>query len=638
MPRITVACLAVFICSSILNEPSLSAAGKKAAIKPDPAGGKVEHVLRSEGDEPIDRRARLTDILQDHPDSSSARWQAGFVRVGETWQSAEEPVLAPAQDVLIREYHEKRARTPQTPAGQLDLADWCRKKKLVDQEQAHLRASIDLAPEADHTAILERLGNTQFGNVWLSREQVEQWQAQNRRTQAALKHWGPRLEKLADRLDGSRKQHDTAVSNLKQLTDLDVIPVMECTLCGRDEPCAAAAVEVFGKMEGYEATLALAKQAAFSDWPAVREQATNQLKGRRFEDFVPPLIGLLATPVTKKISPSRWYYLDSTPDYRGARGQFVIISGYILARETNDQFQVAVMHQIDFRLTEALQGNFVRFRGGFHLEPETGGSTLRYQPNVAAQLNGARAGNDASRLAADQAYEKEKLVEAVNARTDELNSRVIGVLASVTDRDANPDPANWWKWWGDFTDTQLAGSKGTVMVAESTEYIGDPYLRIRRRSCFAAGTPVWTESGPVPIEKIQIGDRILAQNIESGELTYKTVQCTTIRPAKPLVRLQIGEESIIATGGHRFWAVGEGWTKARDLAPKSLVHTVTGTALVRSVETGPTAETYNLVVADFHDYFVGRSGFLVQDLPMPQPTNAIVPGLGRPIASAPPKK
>ncbi|HEY2250200.1 MAG TPA: polymorphic toxin-type HINT domain-containing protein, partial [Planctomycetaceae bacterium] len=317
----------------------------------------------------------------------------------------------------------------------------------------------------------------------------------------------------------------------------------------------------------------------------------------------------------------------------GPNGQFVLLSGYILARETQDQFQVAVMNQVDYRLTEALQGNFVRFRGGFHLEPETGGNSSRNPRNLAASLNGARASNDVARSAADEAYEKEKLVtatvDAVNARTDELNQRVVAALVGVTGRDANPDPANWWQWWSDFTDTQLAGGKGTVIVAEDTNYVGDPYLRIRRRSCFAAGTPVWTESGPVPIESIKIGDRVLAQNIENGELAYKTVLCTTIRPAKPLVSLQIGDETITATSGHRFWVTGEGWTKARDLVPKTLIHTVTGNSAIGSVETGPTAETYNLVIESYHNYFVGRAGFLVQDLPLPQPTNAIVPGLAR---------
>lgn len=578
----------------------------------------IDAVLRKELVSPVDRRGELSAALEKHAESPELRWQAGYVRNGKSWQPVEAAGQSSAAEPRLQEYRERRASTPQTAQGQLELADWCRKEKLYDQERAHLQAVLDLTPDGDHTLLLERLGNIQFGQVWLSREQVSQWQALNRRTLTALKHWEGRLEKIADRLDGSRAQHDSAVASLRKLTDPDVIPVIECLLCGRDEPCALAAVAVFENIEGYEATLALARQAAFSNWPSVREAAVRPLHGRKFEDFVPPFISLLVSPITRTPT-SQWSY------YSG--GQFVLATGYILARETSDQFQVAVMHQLDYRLTTALQGTFVRFAGGFHLEPETG----KGEGSLLAVMGRKRQGLDNGRKSADATYAKERLVEemvvAENERTEELNRRIIGVLSNVTGRDPEPDPAKWWQWWGDYTDTQIVGGKRVVRVAEDTEVLGDPTLRLRRLSCFAAGTPVWTESGQVAIETIRIGDLVLAQNIETGELAFKPVVCTTVRPAKPLLAVTIGEESVTATSGHRFWVAGEGWTKARDLKARSLIHTVTGNAAVAAVETGPTAQTYNLVVADFHDYFVGRTGFLVQDLPLPQPTNAVVPGL-----------
>jgi hypothetical protein len=596
---------------------SLWGAEQKPAKNRDAGQEALETVLRHEIVSTTDRRDALHEALEKHPDSPALRWQAGFVWVRKTWQPIEEAVQSAADDPRLQEYRDRRARTEHTAAAQLKLADWCRQQKLYDREQAHLRAIMDLTPDDDHTMLLERLGNIQFGNVWLSREQVVQWQALNRRTLTALKHWEGRLEKIADRLDGSRAQHDTAVASLNKLTDSDVIPVIECLLCGRDEACALAAVAVFEKMEGCEATLALARQAAFSNWPAVREEAVKSLHGRKFEDFVPPFISLLVSPITRKPMSQQWQY---------GSGQFVLASGYVLARETSDQFQVAVMHQLDYRLTTALQGNFVRFAGGFHLEPETG-----REGSPAVVFNRRRQGLDNGRITADQTYAKERLIEelvtASNERTDELNRRIIGVLADVTGRDPEPDPAIWWKWWGDYTDTQLVGGKRVVTVAEDTEVLGDPTLRLRQRSCFAAGTPVWTESGQVAIEKVKVGDLVLAQNVETGELSLKPVVCTTVRPAKPLLTVTMREESVTATSGHRFWIAGDGWTKARDLKSGQLVHTVRGNASIAAVATGPTAETYNLVVADFHDYFVGRTGYLVQDLPLPQPTNAVVPGL-----------
>ncbi|HEY3963384.1 MAG TPA: polymorphic toxin-type HINT domain-containing protein [Planctomycetaceae bacterium] len=631
MSRRTLLAMTVLLCGSIGHADS--AARAKDATGKDPAREAVDRVLRHEINSQIDRRVELSGDLEQHPDSPELRWQSGYARVENAWEPVEQFGKSASIDLRLSDYRSRRAASQQTPTSQIELADWCRDNKLLDQERAHLRAAMDLSPEADHSEILERLGNIQFGNVWLSREQVQQWQIRNQRIAAALEHMGPRLEKLAERLDGSRRQHEAAVANLMHVADSDAIPVIECAFCGRSEPCADAAVEVFAKMDGYESTAALAKQAVFSMWPEVRDRATQPLKKRPFEDFVPALIRQLATPVTRKFFPARWYYEDC-PDSTSSlvSGRFVISCGYILAQETEDQFQVAVMNQFDYRLNEMLHGNLIKYKGrGVQFVPEFGKGLSGIQQ---------RAILDRDRQIATENFAKERLIEATvdaaNERTDELNRRVIRVLANVTGRSPSPDPAAWWQWWRNFTDTQLQGGKRVVTVAEETEMMGDSSSRkrIRHISCFAAGTSVWTESGQVPIETIRIGDRVLAQDVETGELAYKPVVCTTVRPAKPLIRLQIGDESIVATGGHRFWVSGDGWTKARDLKPKLLVHTVTGNARVDSVETGQTAETYNLVVAEFHDYFVGRTGILVQDLPLPQPTDAIVPGLPRRRATA----
>ena len=37
-------------------------------------------------------------------------------------------------------------------------------------------------------------------------------------------------------------------------------------------------------------------------------------------------------------------------------------------------------------------------------------------------------------------------------------------------------------------------------------------------SCLAAGTPIWTDAGPVSVEKIKVGDRVLSQDADTGEL------------------------------------------------------------------------------------------------------------------------
>ena len=102
--------------------------------------------------------------------------------------------------------------------------------------------------------------------------------------------------------------------------------------------------------------------------------------------------------------------------------------------------------------------------------------------------------------------------------------------------------------------------------------------------CLVAGTPVWTDAGPRPVEQLQVGDRVLSQDPNSGELAYKPVLRTTEREPEPLVKFEIGGEAIQCSGGHPFWVSGEGWVKARHLKSPLRLHAVTGSHVIESVE------------------------------------------------------
>jgi hypothetical protein len=78
--------------------------------------------------------------------------------------------------------------------------------------------------------------------------------------------------------------------------------------------------------------------------------------------------------------------------------------------------------------------------------------------------------------------------------------------------------------------------------------------------------------------------------------------------------------------GHNWWVSGSGWTKTRELRDGQPIHTATGMTRVSGVETAAEEKTYNLVVADFHTYFVGHSHILSHDVLSPRPTNRLVPG------------
>ena len=108
-------------------------------------------------------------------------------------------------------------------------------------------------------------------------------------------------------------------------------------------------------------------------------------------------------------------------------------------------------------------------------------------------------------------------------------------------------------------------------------------------------------------------------------------------------RIGLEDESIVATGIHRLWKAGKGWTMARELKPGDILRTLGGIAAVKSVVEETVQPVFNLQVADGESYFVGRSGVLAHDNstinPTPEPFDAVVharrlePGPSRRLAA-----
>src|SRR5262249_30275623 len=178
--------------------------------------------------------------------------------------------------------------------------------------------------------------------------------------------------------------------------------------------------------------------------------------------------------------------------------QGALVYSYVVATETDNQFRVATFNMISPVITRGVQTR--------------GDENILLGTDAAASQISAR---DALNLQNNQRAR-------LNDRMEELNSRVIGVLAVLSDAEPTPDVHKWWQWWYDFNDTQTADAKSIVRVSEETT-TGPPIIEYRTQECFAAGTPVWTESGAQAIETIKIGDRVLAKDVETGELAYKPV-------------------------------------------------------------------------------------------------------------------
>lgn len=546
----------------------------------------------------FDRQRLLDEALQQSPSLDAAHWHSGHVNIKGKWLTYEEAAAQSQLQPRLAEYRQQREKAIDTVAGQLALANWCQRNRLEEQERAHLSRVVELSP--DHAEARQRLGHLLVNGEWLSADQRRAEAERATAQRKAVADWQPTLREIARNLERGALQRQAAEVKLRQINDPAAIPAMEQVISPVSEPAAKLVVETIAAMSQHEASVALARQAVFSPHDAVRELACEKLQSRPHEEFVPQLLSTLRTPVTSR-----------SQIYRGRGGS--LVCQQVLAREGQTRHDVAVLETEYQRIARA---------------------------DGSRDDSLGRALGDAQ----EKAVTREMAIERENALAGEVNAQVMFVLEKSTGTILPSTPQDWWAWWNKENEVYVASDKPirqqyqreeiaivdrsfnpTAPSGQQSTQVSAPTLE--EMDCLAAGTKVWTELGPQSIEEIRVGDRVLAQDADTGELAYKPVLGTTIRPASRLVKINVGQSSITTSGGHLYWVAGEGWRKARELQSGDEIHSVRGTVRVSSVEKAELAPTYNLIVADFATYFVGDGLIFSHDNTIRQPTNALVPGL-----------
>jgi hypothetical protein len=202
-------------------------------------------------------------------------------------------------------------------------------------------------------------------------------------------------------------------------------------------------------------------------------------------------------------------------------------------------------------------------------------------------------------------------IEAINAQITQLNSRVLPIVEGASGQKLGAEPEKWKGWWTDQLGYAFQASQPAVKPTFTD--IVDASSWSASLECFGQGTQVHAAGGPRPIETIEIGDRVLTQNTSSGVLSYQPVMAVHRTKTAATYRIAVDGETIVATGIHRFWRAGKGWTMARDLKAGDRLRMPGSVVEVRTVGNDKNQTVYNLDVAENSDFFVGRQGILVHD-------------------------
>ncbi|HVU90012.1 MAG TPA: polymorphic toxin-type HINT domain-containing protein [Pirellulales bacterium] len=586
----------------------------------------------------------LQQALAADPDFAPAHWQLGEMKIDGQWLSVDSAAATSTMAAKFHEYRLRRAKTRATADEQIKFAAWCSEKGLTDQARMHLQAAMSMRPTHNQQRdIMKKLDLVRYQKQLMPAAKADLYKKHDKELEALMHKWKPILTRWRGDLESrdASRQID-AEQKLNDIKDVAVIPVLETVFAKSGATAGAAAVKVIAAMPEIKASESLVRFAVLAENEEVRQAAAEALRSRDVFSYVPMLLAGLSNPI--EIS------FQSFAGEGGIFGERLTL--YREGPEANMLYTSGVTALPNFT-------------------PAVGGLTIP-QTAQAEQRVAAQAAQDSVTAQAAMAE---------NARSAWANERIIAALRIATDNDSmGEDAKDWWNWWSEYNELHYAGSPETYEINRSTyTYYGaatyyptpstapaqsssqssqlsdskttptyqPPTLNTRpgqpastyryglptnmhwdsgKIACFVPGTIVWTVTGKMPIEEVRVGDLVLSQNVETGELAYKPVERVTKGPPLPLVEIHVGQQTIRSTMGHLFWVSGTGWRMAKELKVGDRLHTTKGTLAIDSVEKTGEASCHNLVVTDFTTFFVTDEQILVHDIDVHGPTLCTVPG------------
>lgn len=634
-------CSAILLMSMIASIPLHARGTEPRSGSPSPLAA----ILEREADgQSVDRSGLLesNSLAEDE----AAAWHAGRFKVGDRWCTVDELTSSGVADA----YQSKRREWEGDPQRHYKLARWCAQHGYHDQARAHFYGVLIDAP--NHAEARKALGHVQIGDQWIDSAELKAAQAKTKQMFAQLDEWVPKLADIAKGL----RSHSAAVKT-RALNDLDkvdadkALPALEMFAINVDDDLAMPMIRRIASVRSRDACQALVRIALAHPSAAVRRKASETIRTYPETLYVPELLGMLSGEIEVENR------LVMHPG--GHIGLTTLVRNELQNRKQLQRFEkhVKVISAFSFAHTAAYNASVVEDQYIWSIRFHIPKSNPLHQGNTAVQSNHdvatARAAavyvpTEVVSAAADnlrqQGKRQEYAANRQNRSTKEHTHSVCALLRETTGQTIGDEPKSWWSWWTDRYERYESAKPTTVAYNQQQEQIAitsqaytvssssaERFLgtRLIQMSCLVPGTLVQTERGLVPIEKIQIGDRVLSQDPETAELALKPVLQTTIREPKPTLKIVTEDNTIEATGGHLWWVSGHGWTKSRDLQPGMMLHTATGNIEVQKVVENPAPQqTHNLVVDGFHTYFVGPERVLSYDNSQLKPCLHTVPGFG----------
>ncbi|MDX1963667.1 MAG: polymorphic toxin-type HINT domain-containing protein [Pirellulales bacterium] len=535
------------------------------------------------------------------------------------------------------------------------------------------------------------VGQPGVDGQWFTPEELAAARADAKAVAAAYQRHHAQLETVYAKFQNGKLSHEQTVAELLTITDPAIVPTWELIFSTASPEGAGVVIAALAKTPWAESSQSLVRHALFANTPELESAAVNALKGRDWHTFIPALLAELKGPVlaSMELTVARGGKLIYRQSYfaDGQNKQQLAVFDHTFycdgeenlaldeagrqaraASAARDQVRQARNQSIDEHNRRVMQMlamitestgldspqdwwrwwndvNEVYTTGEKSLytsykatksavviaPPEITEYVTELEKDLKAKKEHQRKQAEAEKLKLEQEQWKRDMEKIREKRIKESgfvdvsgNTSVDSFGYPVLSRTAG---SNFYYYGRSFysdgvnyyVDGQLSTPAMLAVFGVSTSC-----------SCLPAGTPITTSTGLVAIDRIKAGDLVLAQDTATGALGWRPVLKTTTRDPQPLFHILCGAETIRATGGHPFWVVGTGWVKARELQPGMVLHGLKVTEPIRSVElVEKPVKTFNLVVEDDHNYFVGQQQVLSHDITIREGVSAVVPGVGK---------
>ena len=261
----------------------------------------------------------LAQALKEDPNCRPARWQSGFVSLDDHWLTPEQASQKFSSDRALADYRRRRdaaadaglfargnvhatvgsiagtirdsqsataesfrsaALSSDGIAAHADLARWCRKNRLLDEERAHWTQV--LLEQPGNREAESRLGLKWFAGGLYTNAQIDSLKQQRAAEFKQLQDWKPTVLRWKTMLDGgAAADRAMASAEMSEVKDPTIIPALEWVDASdsakppmtRDSatPFQREAIAVLGRTPEQRATYSLVLHSVLSRQSEVAE-------------------------------------------------------------------------------------------------------------------------------------------------------------------------------------------------------------------------------------------------------------------------------------------------------------------------------------------------------------------------------